>query len=202
MKTIIKNLIVGLFFVTFFVILVQVSGWSPLNLIMGPQYKEKRNNEAAPNTANAQSIWWLSEYPKLIQKIDDSPSKNLESSYATGPEGQQKVNLKLISRENAFILELMLPKQAIVSNDKKNNTMVPSPQPLKIIMRDHDRDGLLDNFLIVPGTPSPGTSLTPDGYIEFEPKEEYQGIFVQWMVGIGFSINHFLHGIDSAYPQK
>lgn len=201
MKTIIKNLVGGLIFLTVFVILAQVSGWSPLNLIMGPQY-EKENIEIGPKAANAQPIWWLSEYPKLVQKIDNSPSKQLETSYRTGPEGQSKVNLKLIRRVNDIVLEVMLPKQAIVSHDKKNNAMIPSSEPLKIIMRDHDQDGVLDNFLMVPGTPSPGTSLTTDGYIKFEPKEEYQGIFIQWMVGIGYSINHFLHGIDSAYPRK
>ena len=69
-------------------------------------------------------------------------------------------------------------------------------------MRDYDRDGVLDDFMMVPGNPSPGATLTTDGYILFEPKDEYRGIYIQWMVGIGYSINHFLHGIDSAYPRK
>ena len=201
MRTIMKNLVGGLIFLTVFVILAQVSGWSPLNLIMGPQY-EKENIEIGPKAVNAQPIWWLSEYPKLVQKIDNSPSKQLETSYRTGPEGQSKVSLKLVRRLNDIVLEVMLPKQAIVSHDKKNNAMIPSSEPPKIIMRDHDQDGVLDDFLMVPGTPSPGTSLTTNGYIKFEPKEEYQGIFIQWLVGIGYSINHFLHGIDSAYPRK
>lgn len=201
MKTIIKNLVGGLIFLTVFVILYQVSGWSPLNLIMGPQY-EKENIEKGPKTTNAQPIWWLSEYPKLVQKIDNSPSKQLETSYRTGPEGQSKVNLKLIRSGNNIILEMMLPKQAIVFHDKENNAMVPSSEPPKIIMRDFDQDGVLDNFIMVPGNPSPGATLATDGYILFEPKDEYQGIYIQWMVGIGYSINHFLHGIDSAYPRK
>ena len=201
MKTIIKNLVGGLIFLTVFVILAQVSGWSPLNLIMGPQY-EKENIEKGPKPANAQPIWWLTEYPKLVQKIDNSPSKQLETSYRTGPEGQSKVNLKLIRSGNDIVLEVMLPKQAIVSHDKKNNAMIDSSEPQKIIMLDHDQDGVLYIFLIVRGTPSLGTSLTTDGYIKFEPKEEYQGLFIQWVVGIGYSINHFLHGIDSAYPRK
>lgn len=201
MKTIIKNLVGGFIFLTVFAILAQVSGWSPLNLIMGPQH-EKENIEIGPKAPNAQRIWWLSEYPKLVQKIDNSPSKQLETSYGTGPEGQSKVNLKLTRRGNDIVLEVMLPKKAIVSHDKKNNAMIPLSETTKIIMRDHDQDGVLDNFLMVPGTPSPGTSLTTDGYIKYEPKEEYQGIFIQWLVGIGYSINHFVHGINSAYPRK
>jgi len=201
MKTITKNLVGGLICLTVFVIIAQVSGWLPLNLIMGPQY-EKENIEKGPKPANAQPIWWLSEYPKLVQKIDNSPSKQLETSYRTGPEGQSKVNLKLIRSGNDIVLEVMLPKQAIVYYDKENNAMVPSSEPQKIIMRDLDQDGVLDNFLMLPGTPSSGTSLTTDGFIKFEPKEEYQGIFIHWVVGIGYSINHFLHDLDSAIPRK
>ncbi len=201
MKTIIKNLVGGLIILTVFVILAQVSGWSPLNLLMGPQY-EKEKVETSPMPASAQSIWWLSEYPRLIQKIDDSSLKHLETSYRTGPEGQSKVKLKLIRSGNDIVLEAMLPKQAVVSYDKKKDAVVPSSESPKIIMRDYDRDGVLDDFIMVPANPSPGATLTTDGYILFEPKDEYRRIYIQWMVGIGYSINHFLHGIDSAYPRK
>jgi len=200
MKTIAKNLVGGLIIVTVFVIFAQVSGWSPLNLLMGPQY-EKEIFETSPMPANAQPIWWLSEYPKLIQKIDNSPSKQLETSYRTGPEGKSKVNLKLIKNRDDIVLEMMLPKQAIVSYDKEKDVVVPSSESPRIIMRDHDQDGVLDNFIMVPSNPSPGATLTTDGYILFKPKDEYRGIYIQWMVGIGYSINHFLHGIDSAIPR-
>ena len=66
MKDMIKNLVGGFIFLTVFVILAQVSGWSPLNLVFGPQY-EKEKIETGANAPNAQSLWWLSEYPKLVQ---------------------------------------------------------------------------------------------------------------------------------------
>jgi len=45
--------------------------------------------------------------------------------------------------------------------------------------------------------------LTEDGFIKFRNTSEHQSILLQWSVGIGFAINHFLHGhgIDSAMPR-
>jgi len=201
MKTVFKNFLGGAIFLFVILILAYLSGWSPLNLIFGPQYENKKVQTDFLE-AYAQNLWWISEYPELIKMTDDTPSKQLKTSYRTGPEGQSNVNLKFFRSNDAIVLEVILPEQAIVSHDKENKALVPSSEPPKILIRDHDQDGVLDDFIMTPGKPPPGTSLTDDGYIKFEPKEEYQGIFVQWMVGIGYSINHFLHGIDSAYPRK
>jgi len=109
--------------------------------------------------------------------------------------------LKLTKKQNAIVLEVSLPKQAIVTHDKEKAVTIPASESPKIIMRDHEQDGIINDSM-VPGKPPPGASLTKDGYMKFEPTAEYQGIFLQWMVGIGLSINHFLHGIDSAYPRE
>jgi hypothetical protein len=201
MKTLFKKAVYGVVALVVLAVMIKISGWSPLNLFFGPQHENKKVSEA-PSIAHLQELWWLSEYPELIKAINVSPSKQLSTSFRTGSDGLSVVHLNLSQKGNGIILDIKLPKQALVSHDKKNNAIIPSSEPPKIIMRDQDQDGVLDNFLMVPGTPSPGTSVTTDGYIKFEPKEEYQGIFIQWVVCIGYSINHFLHGIDSAYPRK
>ena len=89
MKTMVKNLAGGLIFLTIFVVLARVSGWSPLNLILGPQF-DKTKVQNGHDLANAQSIWWLPEYPTLIKKIDSSPSKQIETSYRNWTVGTIK----------------------------------------------------------------------------------------------------------------
>ncbi len=71
-----------------------------------------------------------------------------------------------------------------------------------LTIRDNNSDGKPDDFIIVPGKPPPTASMTNDGFIKIQDTAEYKSIFIQWTLGICFSVNHFLHCIDSAYPKK
>lgn len=70
-----------------------------------------------------------------------------------------------------------------------------------IVIRDNNLDGKPDDFMMKPGQPAPHATITGDGFIELQDTDEYKGILIQWAAGIGFSINHFLHGIDSVNPR-
>ena len=200
MKTFFKNAVYGVVALVVFAVMIKISGWSPLNLFFGPQYENKKVSEA-PSVAHFQELWWLAEYPELIKAINASPSKQLSTSYRTGPAGLSVVHLTLSQKGNGIILDIKLPKQALVSHDGKSGRVTPASRSPQIIIRDHDKDGMPDDFLMSPGNPSEGVSLTQDGFIRFQNIKEYEGIFIQWMVGLGYSVNHFLHGIDSAYPR-
>jgi hypothetical protein len=200
MKTFFKNAVYGVVALVVFAVMIKISGWSPLNLFFGPQYENKKTSEA-PSAAHFQELWWVAEYPELIKAINASPSKQLSTSYRTGLDGLSIVHLTLSQKGNGIIIDIKLPKQALVSHDEKSAKVTPASISPQIIIRDHDKDGMPDDFLMSPGNLPEGVSLTQDGFIRFQNKKEYEGIFVQWAVGLGYSVNHFLHGIDSAYPR-
>ena len=70
-----------------------------------------------------------------------------------------------------------------------------------LVIRDHDLDGYPDDFSLTPGHPPESAILTKDGFVRVQKSEEYRSIFIQWMVGMGFSVNEFLYGIKSVYPR-
>jgi hypothetical protein len=95
------------------------------------------------------------------------------------------------------------PREAMVSVDPDTGENIPSETAPRITIRDHNLDGMPDDFNIQPaGQPVYKEELTEDGFIKFRDSSEHQAIFVQWSVGIGYSVNHFLHGIDSAMPRE
>ena len=179
---------------------MKFSGWSPLNLLFGPQYESKRE-ATTERIANTQQLWWLSDYPKLIKKIGTSEMKQLSTSWKTGPEGSSVVYLTLSKKDNGLVMEMKLPKQAIVTRDDKTGGTIPSSEIPVLIIRDHNLDGYPDDFSLTPGNSSENVALTKDGFIKVQQTEEYASIFMQWIVGIGFSVNEFLYGVKSPYPR-
>jgi hypothetical protein len=156
------------------------------------------------NISSANSIWWLSEYPSFIMKVETAKSHMLTTTYKTGPnlsaEGKYEI-LKMPKK--GIVFKSILPKEAIVSVDPKTGKTEASSNKPQIIIRDHDLDGIPDDFIMEPkGMPLYDEKLTKDGFIKYRNKPEHQVILMQWVLGIGYSINHFLHGIDSPMPRK
>jgi hypothetical protein len=157
-----------------------------------------------PSVSYAETIWWLSEYPSLIKKIETTKNQMLTITYKTGPnlsaEGKYEIYKK---PEEGIIFKSILPKEAIFSvNPKTGKTEASATNP-QILIRDHNLDGIPDDFSMGPkGELIYKETLTKDGFIKYRDSSEHQVILMQWVVGIGYSINHFLHGIDSPMPRK
>ena len=127
----------------------------------------------------------------------------MKTSFKTGPEGTKKVFLIVsLKLSKSLILTIKPPKESIVTIDEKTGKKTPVSKNPKIIIRDNDLDGMLDDFKIEPGRPPTNAMLTKDGFMSYTGNQEERAIFVQWMVGIGYCINHFLHGVNSAFPIR
>lgn len=150
----------------------------------------------------ANSIWWLSEYPLLIKAVEKANKSTLTTTYRTGPNLSATGKYELYKKPNAgIIFKSILPKEAIVSVDPKTGDTKQSEKNPAIIIRDHNLDGIPDDFKMEPkGTPLYKEVLTKDGFIKYRNSPEHQVILMQWVIAIGYSINHFLHGIDSPMP--
>ena len=148
--------------------------------------------------------WWIAEYPALVRTVEAATNGTLRTSYRTGQEGKAKVELTLIRKRNGGLtLRSNLPPQAIFSIDSKTGQRIPSSIRPVIIIRDHDTDGVSDDFKIEPAGESVfRETVTKDGFIKFRSGPDHQSIWLQWSFGIGFSVNHFLHGVDSALPRR
>ena len=89
----IKNIFFGIIVLAGMAVLIKLSGWSPLNLLLSPQYESKKET-VTERVADTQQLWWLSDYPKLIHKIDTTTGKRLNTSWKTGPEEFFDVSLR------------------------------------------------------------------------------------------------------------
>lgn len=154
-------------------------------------------------TSLKQDLWWQSEYPVLVKTVNKANNSSLSTTYKTGPEGSSQLNLFLLKKpSDGMVLKIDLPKDAIFSIDQKSGRKIASETASIITIRDHNLDGIPDDFNMEPsGEPVYNEELTEDGFIKFRNTPEHQSILVLWSVGIGFAINHFLHGIDSAMPR-
>lgn len=159
---------------------------------------------ASVSSSPAAKEWWITEYPALIQALETENDRSLSTNYRTGPNGEAEVKLTLIRKPNhGIILKLNLPPQAIFSVDPKTGERRPSSISPVITIRDHNEDGMPDDFNMVPrGDSSYKETVTEDGFIRLRSGPQHQSIWMQWSISIGFSVNHFLHGFDSAFPRK
>ncbi len=159
---------------------------------------------SSPSSPTAKE-WWTTEYPALIQALETANDQSLSTNYRSGPSGEVEVKLTLIRRSNdGIILTLNLPPQAIFSVDPKTGERTPSSISPIITIRDHNEDGMPDDFNMEPrGEASYKETVTEGGgFIKFRRGPEHQSIWMQWSISIGFFVNHFLHGFDSALPRK
>ena len=103
---------------------------------------------------------------------------------------------------HGLILTADLPREATRSLDPKTGELKPRETRSILTFRDLDLDGVPDEFKVEPrGELLYEEELTDDGFVKFRNSSEHQSILTLWSVSIGFSINHFLHGIDSALPR-
>lgn len=154
-------------------------------------------------TQHLRDLWWQSEYPALVKAVSSADNSSLSTSYRTGPDGRSQVKLLLLKEpSDGLVFKIELPEEAIFSIDLKTRKNIPSETVHVITIRDHNLDGMLDDF---DREPSGGSvykeERTKDGFIKFRNTPEHQSILIAWSLGIGFSVNHFLHGVDSAVPR-
>jgi hypothetical protein len=146
-----------------------------------------------------QNKWWLAEYPALIEAVEKADSNQLSTSYTVLADGTSKVELLLSkTTDKGFILTMKLPKGVQSSIDLNTGEKVRSDVAPIIIIRDHNLDGLPDDFQIEPsGQPLYKEKVTDDGFIIYRDDPEHHVILAQWAIGVGYSINYFLHGRSS-----
>jgi hypothetical protein len=133
------------------------------------------------------SLWWKAEYPALVELVGRAPNSTLKVSYRTGPEGRAEVKLSLHKKPNGGLtLRSEYPKEALFSVDRETGRKTPAEANFVITFYDANLDGIPDQTLLEPG----GGKLDDNFAL------------IQWSTGIGFSINHFLHGIKSAMPRS
>lgn len=151
----------------------------------------------------AQAPWWQAEYPALIEAVSGADSSHMSASYWTGPDGTSEVNLSLFQdKKHGIVLKMQLPKEAILSVDEKTGEMTPRETAPEMTIRDYEMDGYPDDFKIIPSfEPIAEEKQTEDGFTIYRNSPDHQAIKIQWSIGIGFCINHFLHGVDSAMPR-
>jgi hypothetical protein len=146
-----------------------------------------------------QNKLWLAEYPALIEAVEKADSNQLSTSYTVLADGTSKVELLLSkTADKGFILTMKLPKGVQSSIDLNTGEKVRSDVAPTIIIRDHNLDGLPDDFQIKPsGQPLYKEKVTDDGFIIYRDDPEHHVILAQWAIGVGYSINYFLHGHSS-----
>lgn len=155
-----------------------------------------------------ENFWWQSEYSDLIMKVRKANKSTLFTSYKSGFEGMQKVDINLKTElDNCLVLE--------ITQDVAQEINEPI-----FTIRDKDGDGQPDDFQIeFEGKPAilkkdQNGNLTiqkleggysdnkEERFIKLKDLDEHKNIFFLWSIGIGFSINHFLHGNDSVLPRS
>ncbi len=145
--------------------------------------------------------WWISEYPALIRAVEQANAKTLSTSYMTGPNLASKIEFSLSKKpDSGLVLKIVLPKEAMFSVDNKTGEKIPSETAHIIIIRDHNLDGMPDDFQME-GEPIHKEKFTSDGFTIYRNVPEHKVILAQWAIGIGYSTNYFLHGVDS-YRQR
>lgn len=146
-----------------------------------------------------QNKWWLVEYPALIEAVEKADSNQLSTSYRVLADGTSKVELLLSkTTDKGFILTMKLPKGVLSSIDPNTGENVRSDVAPTIIIRDHNLDGLPDDFQMEPsGQPLYKENVTDDGFIIYRDAPEHHVILAQWAIGVGYSISYFLHGRSS-----
>ena len=148
--------------------------------------------------------WWTPQYSQLTAKIRESKDSTSLTSYRTGPQGRQELQLKFHCKpKRGMTLELTLPGEASVTLDPKSGKTRRQSKPKVITIRDNDEDGIPDDFREEgAGDPHYKEEMTKEGFIRYRPGAQHQSISKLWEVGVGFGVNKFLHGVDSALPLR
>ena len=140
--------------------------------------------------------WWHVEYPDLIAFIQRSPHRAVATTYRAGSTGNSEGQLKAsIGRDGGVVLQLVLGMDKPLA-DQLRTTQVTT------VVRDNDRDGTPDEFQTIPalewGYDGP---VTLDGFIPLQRKARFEIVYGLWSQAVGYAVNVFLHGYDSALPR-
>jgi hypothetical protein len=204
------NVLGGVIFLAVALSIARCSGWSFGNLLFGSMHQEGPNVKHAPPPVlpDGQVIaeykrraWWLSEYGNLNAALDRAGGK-LSASYRTGPRGEAVVRIELIRGPGqAVTLVIDSPPQATKAFDEKSRSWVSEDYRSVWTLRDIDLDGFPDQARDEPGgKPIFQETFTVDGFMRVRDSTQHDAIFTEWMVGLGYCTNRFLHGKDSAFP--
>lgn len=152
-------------------------------------------------------FWWIAEYKDLVRKLDAEKKTLWEHSYKTGANSERVVQLILLRAPDRMVLATVLPKDSYFAIDEKGSKRIPaSDAPIIITIRDHDFDGIPDDFhdsfaAASEQTPK-GAEITKDGFIKFKRIPDFEIYSIKWSIGIGYAVNYFLNGLNSAYPPE
>lgn len=154
------------------------------------------------DTAGAR-VWWQDEYQALCGFVERSPGHMITTSYTTMSGARDRVRLILIKRDTGgMVLKMRLPGGALFDRDLAAGSAGNAAEIYTITMRDNDLDGMLDDFKIEPpAMPSTGKELNRGDFIRYRHDRDHEFILLQWTMGIGYAVNHFLHGVDSPFPR-
>jgi len=146
--------------------------------------------------------WWRPEYPALVKMVSMAEKSSLTTGYKSGPGGQSyRTIVLLLEPGGAFVLKVDLPPESMYSIDPKTGKRIPGKMGFMVAIRDHDLDAVPDDFMFEPSAQHTQEVETFEP-TRFTNSPDQQAVLVQWLVGIGFSVNHFLHGVDSAKPRS
>ncbi len=155
-------------------------------------------------TSEAQDFWWQPEYMSLVQFVSSDDDSTVSITYQSGLKASDQTTCSvLIQNDSSLVLRVELPKKALFTLDPETGQKVPSKTTPIYTIRDHDLNGTPDDFRIEPeGEPISREQLTEDGYTVYRSSPEQESVPLFWGLGIGFCINHFLHGVDSPMPRQ
>jgi hypothetical protein len=159
-----------------------------------------------PKVAGPPRDWWREEYAALLARLDAAPDRTLSVSYASGPKGEEFVRIKINRGGRGEVVLTNDGPGKTVRHWSEDGTDLGHEQGRVVtVFRDVDADGALDEFRMnVPdwggGTIEP-EEFTPDGFMRFRECEVHESMQLLWQIGMGFSVNHFLHGSDSVWPR-
>ena len=145
--------------------------------------------------ATAQNFHWLSKYPALIKVVKESPGSTLTTSYTPVKfwHGKPKIEVH-VTNNRSLVLKMEMPRAALFTIDPNTGRRIPAKQKPIFIARDHNLDGLPDDYYIKnAGSPPDNVKYTSDGFIELDNKQDNEAILIPWSSGIEIAIKRLIY---------
>jgi len=144
-------------------------------------------------------FWWSSEYQNLIGFAAKQKGNTATCSYRAGDDAHSVIKISIVVEKTGTILmKLEGAGENIVDADENAGTYEQRSGRAAFYFRDINKDGMPDEVKDE-SNPDPADRLR---YYQLSEYEDPEGLLVLWNIGIGYSINKLLHGIDSALPRK
>jgi hypothetical protein len=139
------------------------------------------------------SPWWTGEYEALLRKLEKAPGRALKTSYAVRDNDRVHLDLRQLD-DRGIRLIVDGPGKAQLKPDTTGTLRRGSGRSVTYLT-DVDRDGRCDLYSF---GPSKEEQFSPPNRVE---SPDDQAAVALWNVGIGYSINWFLHGVAQAGPR-